>query len=163
MKRNLIGGLAVGLAATLLIHLLHFVGLIRTAPGANLLKLVLVVHGLVLVWAFRGHVKAGQGRFAQLLGAGMLISLLAGIVGGAGFLLYTEVTDPSYLEWLREESMIRLQASPLSAAEKERLLPQIEESLQQPRYALQTIQGSMFSGLLGSLILGILLRDRNPA
>ncbi len=161
MQRNLIGGVAIGAAATLLIHILHFAGLIRSELGAYLLMLVLVVHALVLGFVFRGHRRDGQGRFMQLLGAGMLISLLAGLVGAGGSFLFTEVTDPDYLPWLQEESFRRLEASPLPAAEKDLQRVRIEEGVRQPEYAFQSITGSMVFGLMLSFLLAILLRQRD--
>lgn len=160
MKQNLIGGLTIGLAAIVVIHGLLLAGLMRTTLGAYLMMLILVVHAGVLIWVFRRHVKAGQGRFTQLLGAGMVISLLAGLVAGAGSMLYTEVSDPGYLSWLREESTLRLQQSPLSAVEKESRRVRIVESVRQPQYALQTVIGSMVSGLLLSFLLAVILRQR---
>lgn len=162
MLVNVIAGTVVGLLATALLYTLHFAGLLKTGLGSQLLFLALAFHitGLIAALGYHRH-RAGEGGapFARLFGAGLMVSLFAGVVLAAGTHLFVTVVEPGYLDWLKASSLERLAASELPAEEQAAHRGQIEQ-LTPLGYAVQTLISTLIAGFFLSLTLAAFLRMR---
>lgn len=165
MLLNLITGVLIGLGSSVLLYTLHFQGLLRTPLGGRLLMGAMLIHAVGLLAALWRHRSVGgfggevDVPFIRLFGAGLVISLIAGLVVAQGSWLFIQVVDPTYLEWIRERSLEALAASPAPAAEKAQQAEAIRATTPLG-YATQGLMGTLFFGLLLSLTLAALLRIR---
>ncbi|MEM6794656.1 MAG: DUF4199 domain-containing protein [Acidobacteriota bacterium] len=163
MLLNLIVGVAVGLGQTGLLLVLHFAGVLRSQQGGRFLMLALAFHIVGLLWALGRHRAAASPEegapFSKLFGAGLMVSLIAGVVVAAGSLVFLEGIDPSYLDWIRESSRERLEALELPAEELE-IQEQRLDQLTAAGYAMQGLMGTLMTGFFLSLTLAAFLRMR---
>lgn len=163
MRLNLVAGLLIGGFGVVLTLGLHAAGLLRQPIGGRLSVLVLAVHAGTLVWALARHrvlARPDPVPFSRLVGAGLLISLVAGLVLLGGSLLFTTTIDPSYLPWLQESMASELEAAASEGVSADELAAQREavEALTPTAYALQWLSGALFMGFLLTLPIAVLLR-----
>lgn len=162
MLLNVIVGVVVGLAQTGLLFTLNFAGILRTERGGQLLMLALAFHIVGLLWALGRHrAKAGEegAPFARLFGAGLMVSLIIGIVVATGSMVFMDAVDPSYLDWVKESSREQLQALELEAEEEQAHEDRLAQ-LTPVGYAMQGLMGTLMTGLFLSLTLSAFLRIR---
>ena len=165
MLLNLITGVLIGLGSSVLLYTLHFQGLLRTPLGGRLLMGAMLIHGVGLLAALWRHRSVGGAGgeidvpFSRLFGAGLVISMIAGLVVAQGSWLFIQVVDPTYLEWIQERSLEAVAESGMTADEQAMQVEAIR-GITPLRYATQGLMGTLFFGLLLSLTLAALLRIR---
>lgn len=164
MRLNVAAGLLIGGFGVALTLLLFATGQLREPIGGRLAPLSLAVHAGTLVWALARHRKLAKPEpvsFARLVGAGLLISLVAGVVLFVGALALTTSIDPDYLPWLRESMTRDLEAAAADGlVADDALAAQRAEidTLQPMSFALQWLTGPLVMGLLLTLPIAMLLR-----
>lgn len=165
MRLNLLIGLVVGLLSAGLLFVLHGLGMLRTPAGEQMLYFAVAFHitGLITVMALQRSraVKADVDAplFARLFGSGLMVSLISGCVVAAGTLLFMEVQDPSYLDWIKERSLIQLASFELPPEESEAQRQQIVD-LSARVYATRALVGTLISGFFLSLTIAAFMRIR---
>ncbi|MEM1177257.1 MAG: DUF4199 domain-containing protein [Acidobacteriota bacterium] len=164
MKINLIVGAVVGLLAAGLLFVLHATEVLRTPLGSQLLILTLAFHvtGLIVALGFHRHRAKDEGGapFSRLFGAGLMVSLIVGVILGLGTQVFVTHVDPTYLDWVKETSLEQLdQMEEISEEEKARHREQVER-LTLEGYAVETLKRTLVVGFFLSLTLAALFRMR---
>lgn len=158
MKTNLLAGVLVGLSEFVLLWGMDLAGVLRSDLGARLLQLMLFVHAAGLIVAMvRLRQTEGAASFFRLLGAGLLVSFVAGGVAAGGTALFLEVVDPGYLDWVVEETRRDIADWPDDRR------AQAEEQLDATTpgvYAMRGAVSYLLRGLMLSLLLAAVLRLR---
>ena len=159
MRLNLSAGLLVGFFATMLLFGLHFLGQLRNPSATQVLWTVALFHGLTLVvtlWRHRSQEPAIP--FMRLFAAGLLISLVAALVTGAGHWILLGV-DPGFLDWVKEQALEQLATYELEP-EQRAIQEQAIRASTPGSYVGQTVMAVLMRGLLLSLPIAALLRLR---
>lgn len=163
MKLNILGGLLVGLMANLIFYGLHFTGLLRTPDGAKVLFLASGVHAAVIILVLSRHRSQALPEaipFAKLMGAGLFLSLVAGLCTAAGLLVFTTQVDKTHLAWVVEQSTEQAKTMGLSEAELQAHIASLPELVTPWSLAFQGLAGTCIVGFFLSLVIGALLRLR---
>jgi len=116
------------------------------------------------VRARRAEIPEADGfPYGRALGAGVLISLVAAILGAVFNYLYFAIINPGYAEVLLQDQMDRLQAKGLSGA-------QLDQAEKFTRYfmtpvpmAVYALIAGFISGVLISLVIAAFLKRPAPA
>ncbi|MEM8997697.1 MAG: DUF4199 domain-containing protein [Acidobacteriota bacterium] len=164
MGINLIVGAAVGLLAAGLLYGAHAVEVLRTPLGSKLLLLTLVFHIAGLVVALGLHRyrarEEGGAPFSRLFGAGLMVSLAAGVVLALATQVFVTAVAPDYLDWVKASSLERLeQVTELGDEERAMHRRQVEQLTPQS-YSVQTLTSTLVAGFFLSLTFAALLRMR---
>lgn len=161
MLLNVVTGLVVGIASASLIYVLHFLGVLRTPLGGQLLLLAIVFHTTGLLFALlRQRARDTDIPFARLFGAGLMLSLIAGLALAVGSYLFLTVVDPTYIDWVKERSREQLEAFPDLPVEERAAGEEQIAALTPGAYATQGLVGTLMIGFLLSLTLSAFLRMR---
>ncbi|MEM8929982.1 MAG: DUF4199 domain-containing protein [Acidobacteriota bacterium] len=160
MLFNLITGAVVGLASASLIYILHFAEVLRTPLGGQLLLLaILFLTSGLLTALMRHRVREPEIAFGRLLGAGLAISMVAGLVLAIGSYVFTTTVDPTYLDFIRERSLEQLSQMDLPVEERAANEAQIA-AINPSGYAMQGLFGTLVTGFLLSMTISAFLRMR---
>ena len=163
MLVNGIAGAVVGLLATALLYALHFAGVLKTPLGSQLLFLTLAFHitGLIAALGLHRHRAKSDGgaSFAMLFGAGLMVSLVAGVVLALGTHIFVTVVEPGHLEWLKQSSLERMAEAEMSEEDKALHREQIEQ-LTPAAYSVQTLTSTLIAGFFLTITLAAFLRMR---
>jgi hypothetical protein len=162
-KENLTNGLILGLIGIVYYMVLYFLDLTFNQTMGYLMLLIQLVVLFFLLKSYRDNSMHGMITFGQTVGAGVIISLYAGIIMAVfTYILYT-VIDPGLtakkLAFL-EEMMLK-KGTPQAAIDT---FMKMQEKLQKPSIVAPTsILGNVFVGTIMSLIIGIFVRkEGNP-
>ena len=158
MKTNLIVGILIGLVELALLWGMDLAGVLQSDLGARMLRFMLFVHavGLIVVMV-RLRQKEGSAGFARLLGAGLMVSFLAGMTAAGATYFFLEVVEPDYLGWVIEETRDDIADWP----EDRRVQAEAQLEATTPGvYASRGTMAYLLRGLLLSLLLAAVLRLR---
>lgn len=115
----------------------------------------------VLVWALRQ--TAAEKTYWGQVGAGTLMSTIAGVILFGSSLLFTVVVFPHYFEELRAVHAQMLQAAKLPEAEVKAQLEAAAASQTPLIQAVSGMIGTVMTGFVASLIIAALVRRRPAA
>lgn len=160
MKINLGAGLAVGLLDFLLLCTLHWTGVLKTDLGVRLLMLTLFTHalGLIVAMVVLRRQEGGAG-FARLFGAGLLVSLVAGVTAAGGMYVFLQRIDPTYLDYMLEDQR-RHVIETWPEDQRDAALAQLDATTPAVYAGRGTIGGYMIRGFFLTLMLAAILRLR---
>jgi TM2 domain-containing membrane protein YozV len=152
-------GLTLGVLVVIWTFITGVTGWYRDPVLFNLFWLVILIQIGVMIWGLR--LTAGEGRaYGGQVGAGVLMSLIGGVIIFLGSLLLTSVVFPSYFADIRQlgEEMLRAQGM-----SEEMIKAQLDQqaAFQTPfMSAFMGFVGTLVTGLLVSLIVGAFLRKK---
>ncbi len=114
----------------------------------NLFWLVILIQIGVMIWGLRLTAREGR-TYGGQVGAGVLMSLIGGVIIFLGSLLFTTVVFPSYFTEIRQMGEEILKTQGLS---EEMIKAQLDRQA-----AFQTPFMSAFMGFVGTTVTGLLL------
>ncbi|MBP1656123.1 MAG: hypothetical protein H6Q31_724 [Bacteroidetes bacterium] len=154
------GGLLLGILTVLWTFVLGFTGWYKDPVMLNMFWLVILIQLGVMIWALRKTGAEGAPYGKQILN-GLILSVVGAVIIFFGSLLFTSVVFPNYFEELRAAHTEILRNSGQSEEEIARTLAG-ESSMQTPfGQAISGVMGTIATGLVFSLILGIFFRKKN--
>ena len=153
------GGLLIGILCAAWTFIMGFTGWYKDPSMMMAFYVVILLQLVVLVWGLKQ--TAAQGKtYGGQVGAGTLMSLVGGVIIILSSLLFTMVVFPDYFAELRTVQAEILKASGKSdaaiAAEVEMAAPFQTPWIQ----ALMGFIGTIFTGVIGSLIIGAFYRKK---
>jgi len=127
----------------------------------NLFWMVIVIQIAVLVWGLRK--TAPERSYGGQVATGMLMSAIAAGILFCWSFFFTTVLFPHYFEELRaaHEAMLRAAGTPEAEAQK-----QIAAAAAEQTPLIQAVSGAvgtLFTGLVASLIIGVFARKKPTA
>ena len=155
-------GLTLGALVVIWTFITGVAGSYKDPALQNLFWFVVVIQVGVMIWGLRLSAREGRGYGAQV-GAGVLMSLIGGVIIFLGSLLFTTVVFPSYFADIRQLGEEMLRAHGMS---EEMIKTQLEwqAKFQTPfMSALMGFLGTMITGLVVSLVVGAFLRKKPEA
>lgn len=160
MKINLVAGLAVGLLDFLLLCTLHWTGILKTDLGVRLLMLTLFTHalGLIVAMVVLRRRERGAG-FARLFGAGLLVSLVGGVIAAGGMFVFLQQVDPTYLDFMLDDQRQQV-IDNWPEDQRAAALAQLDATTPAAYAGRGTVGGYMIRGFFLTLMLSAILRLR---
>lgn len=154
-------GIVLGVLVVIWMFVIGFTGWYKDPVLLNLFYVVILIQIGVLIWGLR--VTAREGRtYGGQVGAGMLISLIGGIIIFFGSILFTSVVFPDYFEEVRRAGEEVMRARGMSETDIQTYLDQ-QAAMQTPIInALTGFIATLVTGLIVSLVTAAFLR-RKPA
>lgn len=153
------GGLLLGILTVLWTFVLGFTGWYKDPVMMNMFWAVIVIQLLMMIWALR---KTGNGgaTYGKQIVNGLILSLVGAVIIFFGSLLFTTVAFPHYFEELRAAHTEILRGSGVAETEITRTVA-AEASMQTPFIqAIMGVTGTIATGLVFSIILGIFFRRK---
>ena len=159
MNTILKAGIVLGVLIEVWTYLMGFTGWYKDPSLMNLFWVVIAIQIAVLMWALKRTASEGRG-FGGQVGAGTLISLIAGVFVIVGSLVFTMVVFPNYFTELAaiQEQMLR------TAGQSEDMIKQTMEMT--ARTSTPVIQacfgflGTFFTGIIVSMIIGAFVKAK---
>ena len=168
MKPRVKYGIALGVINFLWILIIYVLGLSHTITGIMLAFVSLIFSIVVCVLSIREERKLLGGfiSFGDAFKVGFTTIFISGLIGLISQFIYTQVIDPTYMEYVTREV-------PIQFAEKfgapEATLDEMREKLEQeplPSFSLwevtKSIMGSAIFSAIIALIVGAIMKKRNP-
>jgi hypothetical protein len=123
---------------------------------------VIPIEIAVLIWGLGQTAREGRG-YASQVGAGVLMSMIGGLIIVGSSLLFSVVVFPHSTQEVMamREAMYRAANPPGPATDA--ILAQARRGASPVTEALQGFVGTVITGLLVSLVVSILARVRKPA
>jgi hypothetical protein len=124
------------------------------------LSIVFIVLGIL---NHRNKNLNGYISYGNALGTGVMISLVAGIIGAVYFLVFSQYIDPEYMSKMMEHAETVYLEKGYSEEEVSRII-EGQRMMSSPLIMFfTTIIVSVLAGLIISLIVSIFLRKENPS
>jgi hypothetical protein len=155
-------GLILGVVCTAFTFLLGFMGWYKDPAMVNWFYLVILIQIVITVMGLRQTAAEGRGYGGQV-SAGLLISLVGGIIIMLGSLLFTTVVFPDYFDEIASVQEDALRDRGMSDAEIQQAMD-MSASFMNP--FVNAIIGCVFTvifGLIFSLIIAIFVRSKTGA
>lgn len=171
MKPPVVYGIALALAAAFLNLALYFLGLHSDAAKlteaqwiSNIGMLVFGISCTVLgIKGQRAETPAGKGfGYGRALGAGVIVSLVAGLIGIATNWFYFEVINPGLRDLLVQTQLDKMAASGMSGDQLDKVEKGVRFFMQPLFIGLVTLITSVFWGTVISLIAAAFLKRPAP-
>ncbi|MBM4162240.1 MAG: DUF4199 domain-containing protein [Ignavibacteria bacterium] len=152
-------GLVLGVLVVIWMFIVGFAGWYKDAVLLNLFYVVILIQIGVLIWGLRFTAREGRGYGGQV-GAGMLMSVIGGVIIFFGSILFTSVAFPDYFEEVRRAGEEVLRGQGMSDADIRTYLDQ-QAAMQTPFVnALTGFIATLVTGLIVSLIAAAFLRKK---
>jgi hypothetical protein len=160
MRTPLVGGVVLGVLVTLWSIVVVETGWYKDQAMVWTFWVVVLIEIAVLVWTLRR--TAAEGRtYGQQVVAGVVASVVGGVLIFAGSFLITTVLEPGYFSEIKAMGVQLARGAGQGEAEVQALL---DAPLQTPAQgALGGLIGTVATGLLVSLILAAFLRVKRQA
>jgi len=153
------GGLRIGILCAIWTFAMGFSGWYRDPAMLMAFYAVILIQLGVLVWGLKQ--TAAQGRtYGGQVAAGTLMSVVGGVIIILSSFLFTLVVFPNYFEEIRVVQQEMLKAAGKTDAE---IAAEVEMAAQFQTPVMQAIFGfigTVFTGLIGSLIIGAFYRKK---
>lgn len=154
------GGIALGILTVAWTFVMGFMGWYKDPALLNLFFLVILIQLAVMIVVLRHTGRAGATYGKQIIN-GLLLSAVGAVIIFIGSYLYTAVVFPQYFEDIRAAHADLLRSQGKTEAEIATLVD-AEIATQTPLIqALSGVAGTMVTGLVFSLIIGIFTRKKN--
>ncbi|MFH0989654.1 MAG: DUF4199 domain-containing protein [bacterium] len=158
MNPTLLGGILIGGLCSLWMLVFGYTGWYKEPVMMNMFWVVILIQIGVMIWGLK---KTGVANsYGKQIGAGTLMSVYAGVTLFFVSLLFTGVLFPNYFEELRAMHTQLLRSAGKSDADIALEL-QTMAAMQTPFInAISGTLGTIFTGLIVSLILGAFLKKK---
>ena len=153
------GGILIGVLCGAWTLVMGLTGWYKDPVLLNAFFLVILMQIGVMIWALRQTAAAGK-TYGGQIGAGALMSVVGGGILFCASFLFTMVLFPHYFEELRALQIEMLKKAGTSEAEISAQL-QASAAVQTPfMQALFGFIGTVVTGLIASLIIGVFYRKK---
>lgn len=152
-------GLLLGVLCGIWMFVVGYTGWYRDPVMLNMFYLVILIEIGILVWALRKTAAQGRGYGGQV-GAGMLISLIGGVIIIGASLLFTTVAFPDYFQELQGIQTEMLRAQGKSEGEIATMMAMTAPMQTPVMNALTGFAGTVVTGLVASLIIAAFIRKK---
>lgn len=159
MRTILRTGLLLGVLVVAWQLVMGYTGWYKDPKLLNLFFLVIPLQIVVLAWGLRATAGEGRGYGGQVL-AGVLMSLIAGVLIVGGSYLFTTVLFPGYFTELATIYAQQLRAQGQSEAQIEAALLEYVKTNNSNVNAMAGFMGTVITGLVASLVLAIFVRRK---
>lgn len=154
------GGILLGVLAVVWTFVVGFTGWYKDPVMMSMFWLVILIQLLVMIWALRKTGSAGATYGKQIVN-GLVLSAVGAVIIFFGSYLFTSVVFPNYFEELRTVQTEMLRSAGQSEEEITRVVS-AGAAMQTPfMQAISGVMGTIATGLVFSLILGIFFRKKN--
>jgi hypothetical protein len=159
MNTILKAGIVLGVLVEIWTYLMGFTGWYKDPALMNLFWVVIAIQIAVLMWALKRTAAEGRGWGGQV-GAGTLISLIAGVFVIVGSLIFTMVVFPNYFTELAavQEQMLRT-----AGQTEEQIRQTMEMTAKTSTPMLQALfgfLGTVITGIVVSMIIGAFVKAK---
>jgi hypothetical protein len=155
------GGIVLGVVCIIWELVFGVMGWYKDPVLMNLFWVVILLELVVLIWYLR--MTAATNSYGKQLATGTLMSVVGAVIIFGGSLLFTMVLFPNYFTEFRQLQADMLRQAGKSEEEIRSALA-LSAPVQTPlANALSGALGTVFAGILESLVIGIFLRKKNPA
>jgi hypothetical protein len=155
-------GILLGALVVVWTLVMGYSGMYKDPNLANLFFVVIAIQFGVLFWALKKTAAEGRGYGGQLVG-GLVISLVAAVIIFIGSYLFTTVLFPNYFADIRAIGEQQLAAQGKTPEEIEAASGAMAPMQTPLMNAMAGVVGTVVTGLVFSLILGLFLRHKGPA
>jgi hypothetical protein len=152
-------GLLLGILCGAWTFVIGFTGWYKDPVMLNMFYLVVVFEIGILIWGLRKTAALGRGYGGQV-GAGMLISLIGGVIIIGSSILFTSVVFPDYFQELQGIQVQMMRAQGKSDLEIASIIAATAPMQTPVMNALTGFAATIFTGLLGSLIIAAFVRKK---
>lgn len=152
-------GLLLGVLCGAWTFVIGFTGWYRDPVMLNMFYLVIVIEIGMLVWGLRQTAARGRGYGGQV-GAGMLISLIGGVIIIGSSILFTSVVFPDYFQELQGIQAQMMKAQGKSDIEIASMLAATAPMQTPVMNALTGFAATIVTGLLSSLVIAAFVRRK---
>ena len=152
-------GVVLGILIEIWTFLMGFTGWYKDPALMNLFWVVIAIQIAVLMWALKRTAAEGRGYGGQV-GAGTLISLIAGVFVIVGSLVFTMVVFPNYFTDLAaiQEQMLRTAGQ--SEAEIKQTMDLTAKTSTPVIQACFGFLGTLVTGIVVSAIIGAFVKAK---
>ena len=152
-------GVVLGILVEVWTYLMGFTGWYKDPALLNLFWVVIAIQIAVLMWALKRTAAEGRGYGGQV-GAGTLISLIAGVFVIVGSLVFTMVVFPNYFRELAtiQEQMLRTAGK--SEDEIKMVMDMTAKTSTPMMQAFFGFCGTLVTGIVVSAIIGAFIRAK---
>lgn len=159
MSTTVLGGVLIGVLCSIWTFVMGFTGWYKDPVMLSMFYLVVLIEIAVLVWALKktAHVKTYGGQ----VGAGVLMSVIGGVILIFSSLLFTTVAYPNYFEELRTVGAEVMRSEGKSEADIAREFEKMAPTQTPIMQALLGCLGTIATGLVASLVIAAFLRKKD--
>lgn len=165
MKIALKYGFIYAGASILMSLIMYITGLNRTDSTwlITLIGLAVpVVCILLAVKEYKAELGGGFMKFSDIFKHGLVICLIGGIIYSAYSILYIQVIDPTFMDYIMEKQVTKMQEMGMDDDAIEKAMKG-SASMQSPFWMFTfSLLGSLFAGAIISLIMAAILKKPNP-
>jgi hypothetical protein len=152
-------GLLLGALVVVWTLVMGYTGWYRDPKLLNLFFVVIPLQVVVMVWGLRKTAAEGRGYGGQVV-AGLLMSLVAGVLVVGGSYLFTTLLFPNYFDELAAIYRQQLAASGRSEAETAAMLEAYGKMNNANVNAMSGFMGTAITGLCVSLVAAAFVRKK---
>lgn len=159
MKHIVTAGILLGVLCAVWTLVMGYTGWYRDPALLNLFFLVILIEIGVLVWALRKTAAEGRGYGGQFV-AGLLISVIGGLIIVGNSLLFTTVLFPSYFTELAAIQEQMLRDAGQSEEQVARAMEAYRATATPVANALAGFIGTLATGIVATAIIAIFVRHK---
>lgn len=159
MDTTVKGGILIGVLCAIWTFIMGFTGWYKDPEMLTVFYVVILIQIGVLVWGLRK--TAAVRTYGAQVGAGILMSVIGGVIIMAASLLFTTVAFPEYFKELRVAQTQMLINDGRTEAEAAAQV-EMASQFQTPWYqAIFGFIGTLLTGAVASLIIAIFARKKS--
>lgn len=152
-------GIVLGVLVEVWTYTMGFTGWYKDPGLMNLFWVVIAIQIAVLMWALKRTAAEGRGYGGQV-GAGTLISLIAGVFVVVGSLIFTMVVFPNYFSDLAAIQEQMLRTAGRAEAEIKQMMEMTAKTSTPVMQACFGFLGTLVTGVIVSAIIGGFMRAK---
>jgi hypothetical protein len=155
-------GILLGVLVVIWTLVMGYTGWYKNPALLNAFWLVIPIQFGVMIWALKKTAVEGRGYGGQIVG-GLVLSLVASVLIFAGSYLFTTVLFPNYFSEINAMGERVLAEQGKSPEEIQRTMAQGAAMSTPLMNAIMGVVGTVGTGFVFSLLLGLFLRHKGPA
>lgn len=154
-------GVICALATIILSTLINITGMWKIT-GLSMLAFVPLIAFMAMGMKEYRTGNEGYLSFGEGLGIGMLISAISGVIGSLWGTLYTKVIDPTFTEQMKDFQIEKFEESGMGEEQIDAAMQMTEKFSSAPLMFLFGLLGTLFFGLIISLIVSAIMKKNKP-
>ncbi len=154
------GGILLGLLTVAWTFVIGFTGWYKDPVLLNLFFVVILIQLGVMIWAFRKTAAEGAAYGKQIVN-GLILSVVGAVIIFFGSLLFTTVVFPHYFQDLRAIHTEILRQGGMAEEEISRAVDAGAVMQTPVMQAISGVAGTLVTGLVFSLVLGVFFRRKS--
>jgi len=157
IKYGIISGLA-GIAFFVLVDILGFSG------NQSIQYLGYLVMAAIIYLAHKAYKEEGDGfmNYGQGLGIGVLLSLVSAVLSSVFFYFYVTFINTEYMTMIMDMQRAKMEESGMADAQIDQAMEMTEKFMTPGMMLIFAIVGTVFFGLIISLIVSAITQKKRP-